>query len=106
MCIIDITDSEVFIKALGDKTFTKNTNFVYNFSSETKGYSAAKKEFDSMNLSNVRIYNQGTDKETIVGELSNGDTVNLHTSSSKNIGEPPSIEIYDPITEKQIKIRY
>lgn len=104
--LLKITDSEVFIKALGDKTFTENTNFVYNFTSETKGYSAAKKEFDSMNLSNIKIYNQGTDKETIVGKLSNGDTVNLHTSSTKRIGEPPSIEIYDPIIEKKIKIRY
>ena len=89
---------------LQSKTFTNSTGKVENYVSDTQGYQAAKADFDNLNPSNVKIYNKGTSKETIVGNLSNGETVNIHPGTSVN--STPSLEIYDPATKTSIKIRY
>ena len=53
-----------------------------------------------MNPTNVRTYPNGT----IVGDLSDGRTINIHPSTTLN--GTPSVEIYDSITGLSIKIRY
>lgn len=99
--LLKMTDSEPFIEALGGKTYTDGTNFIYNFKSEIKGFEEAKKEFDAMNLENVRTYPSGTE----VGDLPNGDSVNLHPG--KSVGGAPSLEIQNALRKEiKIKIRY
>ncbi|MBK0083566.1 hypothetical protein IAE51_06560 [Lactococcus sp. S64] len=100
-----MTDSKEFLGVLKNKMYTNPSNSMYNFDSSIKGYSAARKEFDSMSLSNIKIYNEGTSKEVIVGYTKNGDKVNLHSGSSVN--GAPSIEIQDSVDSYiKIKIRY
>lgn len=65
-----------------------------------KGDAAAKAYFDMMNPTNVRTYPIGT----IVGDLPDGRTINIHPSTTLN--GTPSLEIYDPVTGTSIKIRY
>ena len=56
--------------------------------------------FNALKPSNVRTYSNGT----TVGDLPNGQTVNIHVSSTLN--GTPSLEIYDSQTNTSIKIRY
>ena len=49
---------------------------------------------------NIRTYSNGT----IVGDLPDGRTINIHPSTT--LGGTPSVEIYDPVIGKSIKIRY
>ena len=99
--LLKMTNSEKFVEVLENKVYTNTSGSLYHFRSDIKGFEEAKKEFDSMNLANVRTYPNGT----IAGELSNGDTVNLHPG--KSVGGAPSIEIQDAVNTKiNIKIRY
>ncbi|MBK0084489.1 hypothetical protein IAE51_11365 [Lactococcus sp. S64] len=96
-----ITDSKEFIGVLKSKVFTNPKGSLYNFNSTVRGVEAAKKDFDSLNLLNVRTYPNGT----IVGELPNGDIVNLHPGSS--VGGAPSLEIQSSVDKSiNIKVRY
>ena len=85
---------------LSNKTLTNQPGKVDNYVSGTKGNAAAKADFNTLNPSNVRTYANGT----IVGDLPNGATVNLHSASS--LGGTPTVEIYYPTTGFSIKIRY
>lgn len=75
-------------------------NKVDNYISNITGEEAAKADFDAMNPTNVRTYPNGT----IIGDLSDGRTINIHPSTTLN--RTPSVEIYDPNTGASIKIRY
>ncbi len=98
--LLKLTNSEKFVEVLENKVYTNTSGSLYHFRSDIKGFEEAKKEFDSMNLANMRTYPNGT----IAGELPNGDTVNLHPSKSVGV---PSIEIQDAVNTKiNIKIRY
>lgn len=100
-----ITDSEEFIGVLKNKVYTNPSGSLYNFDSDIKGYLEARKEFGSMGLSNIKVYNEGTSREAIVEYTRNGDKVNLHAGSSVN--GAPSIEIQDSVDSYiKIKIRY
>ena len=85
---------------LQNKTLTNQTRKVDNYTSSTKGQQAAMNDFNALNPSNVTQYSNGT----TVGYLSDGNTVNLHASSS--LSGTPSLEIYNPTTNTSIKIRY
>jgi len=87
-------------KLMSDKTLTNQTGKVDNYVSSTKGNVAAQSDFDSMNPSNVRTYPNGT----VVGDLPDGTTINLHPSTS--LKGVISLEIYDPVSGHSIKIRY
>ena len=85
---------------LSSKTLTNQTKKVDNYVSSIKGNAAAKADFDAMNPTNIRTYANGT----IAGDLPDGRTINIHPSTT--LGGTPSVEIYDPVTGKSIKIRY
>ncbi len=85
---------------LTNKTLTNQTKKVDNYVSSIKGNKAAKADFDAMNPTNIRTYSSGT----IVGDLPDGRTINIHPSTT--LSGTPSVEIYDPVTGKSIKIRY
>ena len=85
---------------LSNKTFTNNTGRVQNFVSSVKGDLAVKVDFASLHPANVRTYNGWT----IVGELSTGETVNIHASTSMN--GVPTLEIRGFILDHNVKIRY
>ena len=85
---------------LSDKTLTNQTDKVDNYESNIKGNDAAKADFDAMNPTNIRTYPNGT----IVGDLPDGTTININPSTT--LKGRPSLEIYDPVTGKSIKIRY
>jgi len=87
------------VDILSNKTLTNQTGKVNNYESATKGFDAAKADFDALKPSNVRTYPNGT----TVGELPNGTTVNVRPSSS---GGHPTVEIYNPATGTSMKIRY
>lgn len=53
-----------------------------------------------MNPTNIRTYSNGT----IVGDLPDGRTINLHSSTTLN--GVPSLEIINMVTGRRIKIRY
>lgn len=99
--LLKITDSEKFIEVLGSKTYTDKTNFIYNFKSSSTGNTALMKDFNNMNLANIKYY----PNERIVGELPNGDIVNIHPSTK--LDGVPTLEIQDALKKKiKIKIRY
>jgi len=85
---------------LSNKALTNQTGKVNNYISGVKGDVAAHSDFNAMNPNNIRTYPNGT----IVGDLTDGTTANLHPSSS--LGGTPTVEIYDPITGISTKIRY
>jgi|GEM_PF-2573107 len=85
---------------LSNKSLTNRTGKVDNYVSEVKGYDAALKDFNSLQPNNVRTYSNGT----IVGDLPDGRTINLHPSTSLN--GTPTVEIRDPSIGRSIKIRY
>ena len=85
---------------LSDKKITNQTGKVDNYVSDVKGDVAAKADFDAMNPTNVRTYSNGT----MVGDLPDGRTINIHPSTTLN--GTPSLEIYNPATGTSIKIRY
>ena len=85
---------------LSNKTLTNQTKKVDNYVSSIKGDAAAKVDFDAMDPTNIRMYSNGT----IAGDLPDGRTINIHPSTT--LGGTPSVEIYDPVTGKSIKIRY
>lgn len=84
---------------LKDKKLTNQTNKVDNYESPIKGYDQAKKDFDKLNLKNIREYPNGT----IAGDLSDGITVNVRNNSSKGF---PTLEIQGADSIRTIKIRY
>lgn len=95
-----IENTDLKIKnILSNKTLTNQTGKVDNYVSESKGDMAAKADFDAMNPINIRTYPNGT----IVGDLLDGRTINIHSSTTITV---PSLEIYDAITDTSIKIRY
>ena len=73
---------------------------MWNYTSDVKGIDAAKADFDALNPSNVRIDPRNG---TIIGDLPDGTTVNLHTGTST--GEP-TLGIHDPGTGIDVKIRF
>ena len=79
---------------------SNQTSRVDNYISPIKGKQAALDDFESLQPINVRTYENGT----VVGDLTDGRVVNVHPSTS--LSGTPSVEIYDPITGKSIKIRY
>ena len=84
-----------------NKTFTNKTGTgVWNYESATKGFNAAKADFDMLNPYDVKTYSNGA----IVGYLSDGRTVNIHPGTS--VGKAPTLEIYDSISRESIKFRY
>lgn len=85
---------------MSNKTLTNQTGKVDNYVSSVKGDVTAKADFNSLNPTNVRTYPNGT----VVGNLPDGRTVNLHPSST--LGGTPTVEIYDPSTGMSTKIRY
>ncbi len=93
------TSNQTF-NILAGKTLTNQTGKVDNYVSEVKGESAARADFEAMAPTNIRTYSNGT----IVGDLPDGRTINLHPSTT--LGGTPSVEIYDPVIRKSIKIRY
>ncbi len=88
------------IDVLSNKSLTNQTGKVYNYSSPIKGNEAAMNDFDVLNPSNVRTYPNGT----VVGDLPNNCTINVHPSTS--LGGTPTLEIYDTLTGISTKIRY
>lgn len=99
--LLKMTDSEAFLKVLGGKTYTDKTNFIYNFESSATGNKALMTDFNGMNLSNVKSYPNGR----LVGELPNGDIVNIHPSTK--LDGVPTLEIQDVLNKRiKIKIRY
>jgi hypothetical protein len=93
-------DAGSSVDILSNKTLTNQTGKVNNYVSGSQGNAAAQADFNALNPSNVRTYPNGT----IVGDLPNGRTVNLHPSSS--LGGTPTVEIFDPATGLRTKIRY
>jgi RHS repeat-associated protein len=85
---------------LSNKTLTNQTGKVDNYVSDVKGYDAALKDFNALKPNNVKIYSNGT----IVGDLPDGRTINLHPSTS--LKGTPTVEIRDPSIGRSIKIRY
>jgi len=85
---------------LSGKTLTNQTGKVNNYVSEVKGNAAAQADFYAKNPSNVRTYSNGT----VVGDLPDGTTINMHPSTS--LGGTPTVEIYNPNTGISTKIRY
>ena len=85
---------------LSNKTLTNQTSKVDNYVSSIKGDIAAQADFDAMNPTNIRTYSNGT----IAGDLPDGRTINIHPSTTLN--GTPSVEVYDPVTGKSVKIRY
>ncbi len=85
---------------LSNKILTNKTKKVDNYVSSIKGNAAAKADFDAMAPTNIRTYSNGI----IAGDLPDGRTINIHPSTT--LGGTPSLEIYDPVTKKSIKIRY
>lgn len=85
---------------LKNKEFTNSTGKTYNYVNQSGDYNSAMRDFEKMNLTNVKQYGNGT----IVGYLPDGKTVNLH--AGKTVGGAPSLEIYDTINKTSIKIRY
>lgn len=85
---------------LKDKNLTNQTKKVDNYVSDVKGEAAARADFESMNPVNVKTYPNGT----TVGYLSDGRTINMHPSTT--LSGTPSVEIYDPVSGRSIKIRY
>ena len=85
---------------LSGKTLTNQTGKVNNYVSGAKGNAAAQADFNAMNPSNVRTYSNGT----VVGDLPDGTTINMHPSTS--LGGIPTVEIYNPNTGISTKIRY
>lgn len=85
---------------LSNKTLTNQTGKVDNYVSSVKGNVAAEADFNALNPTNVRTYPNGT----VVGDLPDGRTVNLHPSST--LGGTPTVEIYDPSTGMSTKVRY
>ncbi|MFT4143588.1 MAG: S8 family serine peptidase [Mobilitalea sp.] len=87
------------VDILSDKKLTNQTGKVNNYESATKGFDAAKTDFNSLKPSDVKTYPNGT----IVGKLPDGTTINVRPSSS---GGYPTVEIYNPTTGTSTKIRY
>jgi hypothetical protein len=87
-------------EVLSNKTFTNSTGKVDNYVSPVKGMDAALADFDKLNPTNVRTASNGT----VLGDLQNGTTVNIHPRSSVN--GAPTLQIPDPSTGISIKIRY
>ncbi len=85
---------------LSGKTLTNQTGKVNNYVSEVKGNAAAQADFYAKNPSNVRTYSNGT----VVGDLPDGTTINMHPSTS--LAGTPTVEIYNPNTGISTKIRY
>lgn len=83
-----------------NKEYTNSTGKVDNYESPVKGNDAAMKDFEGMNPNNVRTYPNGT----TAGDLPDGNTINVHPSTSS--GGVPTVEIYNPTTGRSIKIRY
>jgi hypothetical protein len=85
---------------LTNKTFTNQTGRVDNYTSPITGYPAARSDFDSLPLGNVRTYSNGT----TVGDLSGNVSVNVR-EFSKDSG-PPTLQFYDHTNQQSVKIRY
>ncbi len=85
---------------LSNKILTNQTGKVDNYVSNVKGVTAAEADFNAMNPTNIRTYSNGT----IVGDLPDGRTINLHSSTTLN--GVPSLEIINMVTGRRIKIRY
>jgi hypothetical protein len=66
------------------------------------GFDEASTDFENMGVSNVKDVSKG-EKIIKVGTLPDGRSVNVRNDSSDG---RPTLEIYDPKTEKSIKIRY
>ena len=94
------TNSANAFNILNNKTLTNQTSKVNNYTSSKTGLDCALEEFYKMNPSNIRAYPNGT----LVGELPDGRTINLHASSTLN--GVPTVEIYNSQTGNCIKIRY
>lgn len=65
-----------------------------------KGRERAEDDFNAMNPTNIRTYSNGT----IVGDLPDRRTINLHSSTTLN--GVPSLEIINMATGRRIKKRY
>jgi RHS repeat-associated protein len=85
---------------LSEKTLTNQTGHVDNYESPTKGYDAAKADFDVINPSNVKTASNGT----IHGDLLDGTHINVREHSSGD-NSSPTVEIIIS-NEDRIKIRY
>jgi RHS repeat-associated protein len=86
-------------KLMSNKTLTNQTRKVDNYEAPIKGWTAAYQDFYSLDLINVTSQPNGT----LVGELSNGTFVNLHTSTSGGVA---TIEFFDTVKNVLTKIRY
>jgi len=86
---------------LSNKTFTKDTGKVMNYTSSTRGNNAAAADFNSLSPTNVRVIPK---TGVTVGNLPDGRTVNIHPSST--LHGTPTLEIFCRVTKTSIKIRY
>jgi hypothetical protein len=87
------------VDILSNKKLTNQTGKVNNYESATKGFDAAKADFNALKPSDVKTYPNGT----IVGKLPDGTTINVRPSSSEGY---LTVEIYNPTTGTSTKIRY
>ncbi|MCL2053030.1 MAG: cellulose binding domain-containing protein [Oscillospiraceae bacterium] len=84
---------------IDSKNFDRFTGKVTNLFSDSKGYSNALADFESMPLYSVSVKSNGTK----VGYLPDGRVVNVREISSQGF---PTLEILDPVAKTSHKIRY
>ena len=86
-------------KVLEEATYKKKTGTGLEIYEKEGGMDAAQDNFDSMPLSNKKVYDEGTQ----VGQLPNGQKVNVRSQSTDG---RPTLEIQTQNGKPIIKIRY
>ncbi len=82
----------------GEKTKGRTKQF-----EKTGGFEKALKDFEKMLPNNIREIVTGKGNTGKLGRLPDGRRINVRIDSS---AEYPTLEIYNPVNESSIKIRY